>query len=205
VDWKSAFLERHACTHSRAVCSEGWWKEEDTIWSELSDDELRTCPEGRFNSIAWPFWHISRCEDVAVNAMLRQEQEVLDRENWLPRLGVTTRHIGTGATMAEVVEFSQQVNLLALRAYRAAVGRATRAWIELIPSTFLEGCLDRAPIDLVVARGDLGENAGWVADYWLTREWTKAGFLTWLAIEQHWFHIGEALATRNLLHTRPKR
>jgi hypothetical protein len=201
MEWKNIFLERHACTHSRAVSAEGWWKEEDTIWSVLSDEELRTCPEGRFNSIVWLLWHMARCEDVAVNAMLRQDQEVLDQGSWLPRLGITTRHIGTGATMAEVIEFSQQVNLEALRAYRAAVGRATRHWIQTVPSALLEGCLDRTMVDTVLARGDLGENARWVADYWVKKEWTKVGFLNWLAVEQHWFHIGEAWVTRNLLRS----
>jgi hypothetical protein len=199
MEWKSIFLERHACTHSRAMNAEGRWKEEDTIWGGLSDDELRTCPEGRFNSIAWLLWHMARCEDVAVNAMLRQEQEVLDRESWLPRLGVTTRHIGTGSPLAEVVEFSQQVDLVALRAYRASVGCATREWVETVPLALLEGCLARDVVPTVVARGDLGENALWVADYWVRGEWTKTGFLSWLAVEQHWYHIGEAWVTRTLL------
>ena len=136
---------------------------------------------------------------MAVQAVLRQEKEALDREGWLPRLGVTTRHIGTGATMAEVINFSEQVDLNALRAYRAAVGRATQAWVETLPPMALNGCLTRHMVEPIVERGDLGENALWVADYWVERDWSKVGFLTWLAVEHNWFHIGEAWVTRTML------
>jgi hypothetical protein len=199
MDWKSIFLDRHAWTHSRAMCAAGWSKQEDSLWDGLSDDELRCCPEGHFNSIAWLLWHIARCEDMAVNAMLRLEEEVLDREGWLPRLNVTTRHMGAGATMAEVVGFSRQVNLVALRAYRAAVGRATRGWVETLPATGLEGWLTQEMINAAVAHGDLSDAARWVIDYWTDNDWSRAGFLHWLAIEHHYYHIGEAKVTRAML------
>lgn len=60
---------------------------------------------------------MARCEDVAVNTLLRGGEEVLDRDAWLPRLGITSRHIGTGATVAEVAAISQTIDLAALRAY----------------------------------------------------------------------------------------
>src|SRR5688572_12827791 len=119
------FFMRHGSTHSRAMNDEGGWKEEDKVCGDLQEAELRYCPPENFNSITWLLWHMARCEDVAVNTALRNQPEVLDRGNWLARLGVDTRHIGTEATRDEVVGFSQQVDISALRAYRAAVGIET--------------------------------------------------------------------------------
>ncbi len=52
MDAREIFLARHACVHSDRVDPEGWWKEEDTIWSDLSEDELRRRPTPDHNSIA---------------------------------------------------------------------------------------------------------------------------------------------------------
>src|SRR5262245_64927053 len=106
MEARQIFLERHACVHSGKMHSEGWWKEEDTIWSDLTDKELRGRPTPKHNSIAWLVWHMARCEDVAVNTVLRGTEEILDCDAWLARLGIDSRHIGTGATPAEVTYIS---------------------------------------------------------------------------------------------------
>src|SRR5919199_2488321 len=125
------FLAEHARVHSAAIGPLHDWhvapgfsiqREEDTICDGLSDAQLRQMPGG-LNSIAWLLWHLARCEDVGVNLMLRGRSEVLDDEQWLPRLQVETRHIGTGASEDEVRQFSACVDVGMLRAYRAALGR----------------------------------------------------------------------------------
>jgi hypothetical protein len=197
---RQIFLDRHAAVHSRAMHPDGWWKEEDTVWANLTDNQLRSRPTLAHNSIIWVLWHMARGEDVAVNATLRGVDEVLDQDEWLPKLGIDARHIGTGATKTEVDSISQTINLVALRAYRAAVGRATRLWASTLDFDTLDKLVAADEAQHAITKGDFGEQGAWVGPYWGKVVWTHVSFLFWLAIEHNWYHIGEIWVLRSLLN-----
>ena len=200
MDAREIFLARHACVHSAMMDPEGGWKEEDTIWSGLAEHELRRRPTPDHNSIVWLVWHMARCEDAAVNTVLRATEEVLDRDAWPAELGITSRHIGTGATSAEVTSISQTIDLDALRAYRAAVGRETRRWAAALDFGTLSEAVSATDARRAAERGSFGEHAAWVEERWGCGGWQRGDFLFWLAIEHNWFHIGEIWVIRGLLH-----
>src|SRR5215210_2072492 len=108
-----------------------------TICESLTEAQYRQRLEGH-NSIAFLLWHISRWEDLAVNVVLHAEQEVLDRENWLPRLGVDKRDVGESWAPEEVDTFSTAVDIDALHEYRAAVALQTRTSLTSADLTNLE-------------------------------------------------------------------
>jgi hypothetical protein len=137
---------------------------------------------------------------VAVNTVLRGRDEVLDRDHWLAKLGITSRHIGTGATFAEVDEISQTVDLAALRAYWVAVGQETRAWASTLDFDTLGKLVSAEEAQQAMAKNDFGEQGAWVGPFWVKSTWTHATFLFWLAIEHNWFHIGETWVIRSLLN-----
>jgi hypothetical protein len=197
MDARQLFLARHAGVHSR---NEGWWKLEDMVWSELPTDALRRRPTPEFNSIAWLVWHMARCEDVAVNTVLRGTQEVLDRDAWLAKLHIDSRHIGTGATPDEVEALSRMIDLDALRAYRAAVWCETRGWAAALDFETLNGTISPLDARRAADLGAFGEHGAWVEPFWATSEWSRAEFLFWLAIEHNWLHLGEIWVIRGLLH-----
>ena len=199
MDARQIFLERHACVHSKAMHTQGSWKEEDTICSDLTEREFRLRPTADHNSVAWLIWHMARCEDVAINTVLRGSHEILDRDHWLAQMGIPSRHIGTGAPMTEVDEISRSINLNTLRAYRAAVGQETRVWVSDLDFSNLNKLISVAEARRATDKGDLGENAAWVEEHWSGQGWTRSSFLFWLAIEHNWFHIGEIWGIRNLL------
>jgi hypothetical protein len=105
MDARTLFLMGHAFCHSAAQNSDETDGREDRLCAGLTESELRLCPEGYHNSIAWLLWHMARCEDVMVNTVLRNVPEVLD-DGWLNRLGVSTRHIGTGDTFQRQLEIN---------------------------------------------------------------------------------------------------
>jgi hypothetical protein len=197
MDVREVFLARHAGVHSR---NEGWWKFEDTVWSDLPAAAVRCRPTPRLNSIAWLVWHMARCEDVAVNTVLRGTQEVLDRDAWPARLRIDSRHIGTGATPDEVETLSGMLDLDALRAYRSAVGCETRGWAAELDFDALNGTLAAADARRAADRGAFGEYGAWVEQLWAASGWRRSEFLFWLAIEHNWFHMGEIWLIRGLLH-----
>ena len=119
---------------------------------------------------------------------------------WPARLGFTSRHIGTGATFAEVDAISQAVDLAALRSYRAAVGRATRAWVSTLDFDTSDKLVSVGEAQRAIDKADFGEQGAWVGPHWGKLSWTHGSFLFWLAIEHNWFHVGEIWVIRGLLN-----
>ena len=200
MDARQLLLDNHSWVHSSAVTTDGRWKIEDSICDGLTPEQIRRCPSDTLNSIAWLIWHLARYEDVAVNAVLRGVQEVLDGDVWITRLGVRDRQVGTGDNPAEVRQLSEQVDVTALRAYRAAVGRETRAWLSELDFHTLDTAVTQKDVQRAVERGTFGERAHWVIEYW-EQGWTRGEFLSWLVTGHSFFHLGEARVTRGLLLT----
>jgi hypothetical protein len=199
MDARELFLMGHAYCHSAAPNPDETTTREDRLCAGLTESELRLCPDGHHNSIAWIIWHMARCEDVMINTILRNVPEVLDKDRWLNRLGVTTRHIGTEDTMAEVEAFSQQVDVRALRQYRAAVGQATKLWVMELDFATLDPVLDRADVEHAARLGAFSERADWVRGYWGDEEHTRGWQLLRIGVTHNDSHLGEGFVTRNLI------
>src|SRR5579885_1409065 len=129
MDVRQFFLLRHATAHEKFTEA----RFDDT------DEHIRTSPHPAVNTIAWLFWHIARSEDLAVNRFVADRFQVLDDEEWMPRLGIYRRDIGLGMTDEEVDDLSRRVNLDALRAYWGAVGRRTVEAVNALDPDDLDG------------------------------------------------------------------
>jgi hypothetical protein len=193
MDAREAFLAQHALLHSKSVAPDGMFSYQDRLVEDLGDDQLRTAPPG-LNSIVWALWHLSRYEDLVVNAVLRCEPEVFDG-GWATRLGADTGHAGTGFGDDEVSSMSESIDIAALLDYRADVGRGTRQWLAGLDPTSLDG---RPDIDAITAGATkAGVRASWVLDFWKGK---TIGELLIVPVLAHGFnHIGEAFVTRSLL------
>ncbi len=200
MDAVTFFLHEHARTHSARVGGSDWGCLEDELLKGLDEAQLRQRPNEDLNPIAWSLWHIARCEDVGINAVLAGVKQELDGGNWLPRLGVPRRDIGTEMSPAEVDELAGQIDLDALLAYRTAVGLRTRGFVPELGPEDLEGEIDPMRVRRAIEGGALGEGAGWVGDHWEGKP--KAWFL-WLGSGHNYWHIGEAWCAReaHLRHT----
>lgn len=192
---RQLFLLEHAHIHSAAVSPDGGPSLEDALCEGLTDEQLRSRPEG-LNSIVWLLWHITRFEDVVVNTVLRAVPHVLDRDGWLERLGVDTRLVGTGSSDSEVAGFSEAVDPASVRAYRLSVGLETRQWALTTDLVDLER-VPAVAARLGQAPDVLGERAAWVQRLWESR--TGLGLLALPVIGHGYMHIGEARVTRSRL------
>src|SRR6058998_1612102 len=104
----------------------------------LSEDQVRRRPDPRVNTIAWLLWHAARIEDVGVNGFVADRPQVLDDEEWLGRMKLVRRDVGTGMDDSEVDELSLTIDLNALRGYWDAVTRRTLAVVETLRGQDLE-------------------------------------------------------------------
>jgi len=196
MDAIDLFLLEHARTHSAALGTDAPLCVEDTLLRGLEDDQLRTCPLPGLNSIAWVLWHVARTEDVGVNTVLAGRRQVLDEEGWAERLGLSRRDIGTGMADEEITGFGERINVAALRAYRAAVGRRTQAVVRALASEQLDEVLDARRLERLPTEGAFMENAMWVGTFWQGK--SVGWFLTQIAGAHTTWHLGEAGVLKQL-------
>ena len=121
------FLRQHAMGHDEAVSSTRIPSFSDEVWENVNEPVVRCLPSKYEHSIAWLIWHIARIEDMTVNVLLAGMLQIFHRDDWLTKLDITIRHTGNVVMdRASVTELSNRIDIDALKAYRMAVGRATR-------------------------------------------------------------------------------
>jgi hypothetical protein len=193
VDLVTFFLRQHAAVHASDVS--GHVFPSQRIFGELSDDQMRMRPGSGLNSLVWLLWHMARTEDAAVNPVVAGRDQVLDDE-WMRRMNVPWRIIGTGMTDDEVTEMTKRADIASVRAYRSAVGVRTR---EVV------GTLRPEAWDEIVGVEDIRRAAAAGA----FRDWVEGTKYPWLgltrgdqlassALRHNAAHIGEAVTIRGL-------
>lgn len=170
----------------------------DRLLDDLTDDQLRTCPDTRMNPIIWPLWHIARCEDVTVNRMIADRPQVFDHDDWPQRLRVLRRDIGTGMTHEEVEHLRVEIDLAAFRSYRMAVVERTLQIVQsLAPSAWDEPVTSAHAKRVGLDDEMLAHAEGWI-DRWST-ERSKGSWLFSHVINHGYRHLGEAFTIRGML------
>jgi hypothetical protein len=197
MDAVSFFLVQHASVH--AADAGGAPSYFDRVMAGLSEAEMRLRPARGVNSIVWLLWHMARTEDASVNLVVVDGRQVLD-DDWVRRVGVPWRHIGTGMTDDEVSQVSAKADLAGVRAYRDAVGRRTREVVRALAPAAWEESVEIADTARAGAAGALGPNAGWVDGVGF-RPWqdqSRAARLAGAALRHNALHLGEAVTIRGL-------
>jgi hypothetical protein len=130
--------------------------------------------------------------------MLRGVEQVLDREQWNPRLGLTRRDFGAGMSEDEVIELSQNVNLEALDGYFQAVTAETLHFLESFDFDELLEPLD-VKARLALAPDALRPGSELIRAV-IERQTTKRWFLTTMALNDVRLHWTEAQHVLQLLN-----
>jgi hypothetical protein len=189
------FLQQHAAAHSAEIAGGGGWSLQDEALTGLSDDQVRICPR-KGNSIAWLLWHTARIEDATLNFLVLGRPQVLIREDWLPRLGVTVREVGNAMDREGLERFSGQVCVPALVAYRAAVGCSVRNGIPALEPAQLKENVPARTVQCLVEDGSIPPEIDWLARFYSDR--SKVFFLTRIT-SHNFLHIQEAYRLRGQL------
>ncbi len=121
--------------------------------------------------------------------------QVLDEAGWMERLHLMRRDVGTSMKETEVGDFSRQVDLAALRAYRVAVGRRTHEIVSQLQPAQLRESIDPTNIQRLLMEGAFELAKTWAG-------WKKAGMLTMPATRHSFTHLNQARAIRHKLEKR---
>ncbi|MBI5031631.1 MAG: DinB family protein [Chloroflexi bacterium] len=184
-----SFLIQHAMLHSAKMARAGVWSFEDEILNGLTEEQMRRIPRNGSHSIAWALWHITRIEDVTMNLLVAGTPQIFNRGNWLKRLDITARDTGNAMSADDIAKLSATIDLKALRAYRVAVGRSTRAIAQALTPAEMKQKVDRARLECVMAEGALVEQARGINEFWGRR--TIAGLLLMPATRHPFIHLNE--------------
>ena len=113
---------------------------------------------------------------------------------WLEKMTAPVRDTGNFMTREEVFQLSEYLNLEALRAYRAAVGRRTREIIGALTPEELRRRVTRPALEALLADRSVVYDALSLLAYWETL--TVAGLLLMPATRHPFVHWNEALQVK---------
>jgi hypothetical protein len=185
------FLSQHTMLHSAKMAQIKSWSFEDEVFNDTTEAQIRRIPQGVNHSIVWLIWHIARCEDISMNLLVAGSSQILNRDNWLKSMKVSVCDTGNAMDDAGVADFSNMIDIEALRAYRLAVGLRTREIVKQLPPADLKRKVQPSRIQQVMDEGAVVEAARGIAEYWSKR--TVAGLLLMPATRHNLIHLYEAL------------
>lgn len=149
------------------------------------------------SSIAWLAFHTAYHEDLAVNAVLRQDQPLLT--TWRAALGLADVPTAVGLGETEQLDLTAALDLDRLVPYVRAVHDTTASWLGAIDADGLgadaggpEG-LDRA--------GVAEQTVPWLYAMWAGKP--ASWFVQWEAIGHRVNHVGEMVSVRNRMGLSP--
>jgi len=165
--------------------------------SVINDEQMRSC-RYNLNSIAWILWHITRCEDIAINRIISEEEQVLDTYNYDRRLRIDRRDIGTSMRFNEVINLSNLIDINSLHEYITAVATKTQKVIQELPPEHLNQIPNPAYLMKVLfEEGALNKNSEWVAEQYSNK--TKGWFLGHLGLTHPRGHLGQIILLRKMI------
>lgn len=167
-----------------------------TVSSMVTHDQMKLRHRDEGNSIAWVMWHMARTEDVIVNAIIRGQPQLADRDAWAAKIGFEDQRIGTGFGDVEVEDFGKSVDVAALDLYWQAVAESTTAWLKSIDPAKLEEVPDTDAVAARLPEDTFGaNNAG--LQFWGA---SSAGRLIGGPVISHgYMHVGEMMTIRSRL------
>ena len=196
MDAVDFFLVQHGQVHA---AEGGRPSYSDRVFAGLTDEHMRARPGGGVNSLVWLVWHMARTEDASVNLVVSDGQQVLD-EDWVHRMNVPWRIIGTGMAEGDVADVTKRADIAAVWAYRAAVARRTREVVRALRPEAWEEIVGIADTARAAAAGAFAANTAWTdgVGYPSWQGQSRAGQLAGSALRHNALHLGEAVTVRSL-------
>ena len=183
-------LELHAMVHSAAMCRPASWSFEDELWQNLPEEAFRRIHRDE-QSIAWKLWHAGRIEDITMNLLIAGKEQVFNSGGWPDKLKIAVPDTGNGMSEEEIREFSDRIDMKALKRYRDEVGQRTRSIIKALRPADLKRKADKEGLRRIVEEKAVSETALWLLEYWGGK--TVAGLLLMPATRHNLVHLNESM------------
>ncbi len=184
------FLTLHGILHSSEVAPEAPWSYEDLLLDGLPDEQFRIIPTGKEHSLAWIVWHLSRIEDLTMNLLVAERDQVFSKDDWQERMHSPIKHTGNGTGLDVTKALSAALFIPELRAYRHAVGRATREVVQALNPKDFDREMNPLQLRKIIDEGGVSQEGLGAVEYWGSR--TVAGLLLMPPTRHTIIHWNEA-------------
>ena len=165
-------------------------------FGQLTDEQMRLRPHSSMNSIAWLLWHSAGCEDM-LNVLLANRPLLLNEGDWLRRLNLPRCDVGTAMTSEQVSEFSDRIDIGALRSYHAAVGQRTEQIVRDLRPEQLNDLPDPSQIHQLFHEGGVFGPQARAGEQFYSGK-TKGWFLGHLGLTHPREHFAQAVLVRKM-------
>lgn len=117
------FMDQHARVHASDISEIGCTTFEDELWEGMDEIAFRKGQNKKGRTVAYGMWHSARIEDITINLLVAGENQVIDEDNWMKRTNSSIYDTGNALDSDDILEFSQAIDMHALRDYRKVVGK----------------------------------------------------------------------------------
>lgn len=142
-------------------------------------------------TIAYSLYHIFRIEDIVSNSLIKKDEEVFFKNNYIKRMKTPIITTGNELVKEEIAEFSSKLDLDELYNYISDVDRSTAKLLKKLSYNDLKVKMNeedkRMLESLKVVSCD--ENAAWLIDYWCSK---NIKGLIQMPFSRHWIMHTEA-------------
>ncbi|MCG8571476.1 MAG: DinB family protein, partial [Spirochaetes bacterium] len=184
-------LELHQLVHAKKVSGYTEITYDDHLWDGLSEEKIRFLPKNDLFSIAWHYWHIARIEDITINILIKDDEQLLFKDEWYGNLGIKARDTGNLMTYQEMTQLTNAISISALREYRIAVGKNTQKIIQQLTIEDLRTKVKQKRLDRLLSEGAVLEEAKSLIEYWGKK--TITGLLAMPATRHNLVHLNASL------------
>ncbi|SHI16610.1 DinB superfamily protein [Sporobacter termitidis DSM 10068] len=193
---QALFLSMHRAVHFSADGAAPTYM--DTVWDGLAPADIAVMPTAKDVTIAWNIWHITRIEDLTVNILIDCANQLLNH-SWLARLNTAVTDTGNAMTDDEIVDFSRNIDMEALKRYRLAVGENTQKVLQALSCDDMKRKV--RPEGLEKIRGEGGVTAHpdseWLLDFWGRKD--VAGIILMPVTRHQIGHLNDSAALKNAI------
>jgi hypothetical protein len=154
----------HSILHSKKV----YESNDETLYDNLFNGlkmEIGKIVTKKGTSIVWNIWHITRIEDMVANYIIGNRDEVFNDSY---KLNVRIKDTGNAMDYNEVLAFSNQINIDALKAYRIDVGKRTAKIINELKFSDMKRKTNKEQLNKIEKNGGVldVEGSKWLLDFW---------------------------------------
>ncbi|MDN5341903.1 MULTISPECIES: hypothetical protein [Oceanotoga] len=189
-------LKLHAMVHSSNISDIGLETFEDDLWKDLDELTFKRAVQKKGRTIAYGIWHSTRIEDITMNILVNNDQQVLVSSGVYERLNSKITDTGNSLSEEEILHFSNEINMIALKEYRDLVGEKTRDIIKKLKfedfkRKFSEDSLKRIIDEKAVLET---EKSVWLIDFWGKKN--VAGIILMPATRHNLVHLNESMEAK---------
>lgn len=192
---KELFISMHQSVHFSEISKLKEPTLMDMLWNDLQRNEFAIMPTQKDVTVAWSMWHLTRIEDLTINILVDESEQILNDE-WLDKLKTKVKDTANAMTDDEIMEFSKNIEIDALRDYRNAVGIRTQEILKNLKFDDMKRKVKKEGLEKILNEKGVTEHPDsiWLLDFWGRKD--VAGIILMPITRHQIVHINESFSIK---------